>query len=263
MSLFKGLKTKVALVTAASKGIGKATAAGLLAEGARVIICARHEEDLEQAKSELAKSGPDVHAVKADVSDPEQLKGLYTCAQEKFGTIDILINNAGGPPPGGHQDLDDEAWKDAFNLTVQSAIRLSNLVLPSMKASGWGRIVNISSYSVRQPMENMMLSNSLRLSVLGWAKTLSNEVAPFGITVNTVCPGWTNTHRVASLLKTRSVTEGITIEDARGMIAKEVPLGRLAEASEIANVAVFLSSEPARYMTGVAVPVDGGISRAI
>ncbi len=258
-----GLNTKVAVVTAASKGIGKATAAGLLAEGAKVIICARNEQDLEQTKTELAEFGSEVHAVKTDVSDPAELSDLYAYVEAKFGAVDILINNAGGPPPGGHQDLDDKAWEDAFNLTVQSAIRLTNLALPSMKTSGWGRIVNISSYSVRQPMDNMMLSNSLRLSVLGWAKTLANEVAPFGITVNTVCPGWTNTHRVVSLLEKRSIAEGITIEDARGAIAKEVPLGRLADASEIANVAVFLSSQAASYITGTAVPVDGGISRVL
>ena len=258
-----GLKGKSALVTAASKGIGRASAAGLLAEGARVVICARDLEELEQTRADLMSHDGEVNSFVADVSDPDQLKKLHAHVVEKYGSIDILINNAGGPPPGGHQDLDDKAWQDAFNLTVQSAIRLTNLVLPSMKSVGWGRIVNISSYSVRQPMDNMMLSNSLRLSVLGWAKTLANEVAPHGILVNTVCPGWTNTHRVASLLEARSSAEGITTEEAREMIAQNVPLGRLAEADEIANMVVFLASNAASYVTGVAVPVDGGISRVV
>ncbi len=258
-----GIKGKLALVTAASKGIGRATAAGLLAEGARVMICARNAEELDITKGELMSDEGEINSFIADVSDPEQLRELYAHTIENYGPIDILINNAGGPPPGSHQDLDDEAWLNAFNLTVQSAIRLTNLVLPSMKTAGWGRIVNISSYSVRQPMDNMMLSNSLRLSVLGWAKTLANEVAPHGILVNTVCPGWTNTHRVSSLLQSRSVAEGITIDEARETIAQNVPLGRLAEADEIANMVVFLSSNAASYVTGVAVPVDGGISRVV
>ena len=258
-----GLKGKSALVTAASKGIGRATAAGLLAEGARVMICARDVDELDRARAELISHEGEINTFIADVSDPEQLIELHEHTEKEYGSIDILINNAGGPPPGGHQDLDDQAWLDAFNLIVQSAIRLTNLVLPAMKRTGWGRVVNISSYSVRQPMDNMMLSNSLRLSVLGWAKTLANEVAPHGILVNTVCPGWTNTHRVASLLESRSVAEDISIEEARGMIAQNVPLGRLAEADEIANMVVFLASNAASYVTGIAVPVDGGISRVV
>ena len=258
-----GLKGKSALVTASSKGIGRAAALGLLSEGVRVMICARDAEELDVTRADLMSYGGEINSFVADVSDLDQLTELHRYTTEKYGSIDILINNAGGPPPGGHQDLDDHAWLDAFNLTVQSAIRLTNLVLPSMKTAGWGRIVNISSYSVRQPMDNMMLSNSLRLSVLGWAKTLANEVAPHGILVNTVCPGWTNTHRVASLLESRSAAEGITTEEAREMISKNVPLGRLAEADEIANMVVFLASNAVSYVTGVAVPVDGGISRVV
>ncbi len=259
-----GLTGRSVLVSAASRGIGRAAALGFLQEGAKVTICGRNAETLEQARRELAEvAGDRVHAVQADVADPEQQAALYAAASERFGPVEVLVNNAGGPPAGTHETIGDEDWQRAFELTVQSAVRLTNLALPAMKAAGWGRIVNISSYSVRQPIDNMMLSNSLRLSALGWAKTLAAEVASRGILVNTVCPGWTDTDRVASLLQAQSAVTGRKVEELRDAIAATIPMGRTAAPAEIANVILFLASEAASYVTGVALPVDGGISRAL
>ena len=259
-----GLNNKSVLVAAASKGIGKATALGFLREGARVTICARDSAALEAARDELVEAtGGEVLAVTADVSDPEQLKALVAAATDAYGDIEVLVNNAGGPPAGSHTTIDATQWQQAFELTLQSAVRLTELVLPAMKQAGWGRVINLSSYSVKQPMDNMMLSNSIRLSVLGWAKTLANEVAEHGILVNTVCPGWTDTDRVASLLQQKSAATGATIDQVRDDIAANVPLGRIATAEEIANVVVFLASSAASYVTGAAIPVDGGAAKVL
>lgn len=259
-----GLAGRSVLVTAASRGIGRATARLFLEEGARVTFCGRDPESLAAAEAELVDIGGErVQAVQADVSDPAAQAALVEAAENRFGPVEVLVNNAGGPPPGRHGDLDDTAWQGAFELTLQSAVRLTNRVLPGMKAAHWGRVVNISSYSVKQPIDNMMLSNSLRLAVLGWAKTLASEVAAEGILVNTVCPGWTDTGRVASLLAARSRTEGRPVDELRDAIAATVPIARLASAEEIARVIVFLASDAASYVSGVAVPVDGGVSRVL
>ena len=259
-----GLKDKSVLVAAASKGIGKATALGFLREGAKVTICARDPVALEATREELqAATGGQIVAVAADVSDPQQLQALVAAARAAHGEIEVLVNNAGGPPAGSHTAITSEQWQQAYELTLQSAVRLTELVLPAMKQAQWGRVVNLSSYSVKQPMDNMMLSNSIRLAVLGWAKTLANELAADGILVNTVCPGWTDTDRVASLLQQRSATTGATVDQVRDDIAANVPLGRLASAEEIANVVVFLASDAASYITGAAIPVDGGAAKVL
>jgi len=202
-------------------------------------------------------------AVAADVSDPQQLQALVAAATAAHGEIEVLVNNAGGPPAGSHMAITSEQWQQAYELTLQSAVKLTELVLPAMKQAQWGRVVNLSSYSVKQPMDNMMLSNSIRLAVLGWAKTLANELAADGILVNTVCPGWTDTDRVASLLQQRSAASGASVDQVRDDIAANVPLGRLASAEEIANVVVFLASDAASYITGAAIPVDGGAAKVL
>jgi 3-oxoacyl-[acyl-carrier protein] reductase len=259
-----GLKDKSVLVAAASKGIGKATALGFLREGARVTICARDPVALDAARDELqAATGGQIVAVTADVSDPQQLQALVAAATAAHGEIEVLVNNAGGPPAGSHTAITSEQWQQAYELTLQSAVKLTELVLPAMKQAHWGRVVNLSSYSVKQPMDNMMLSNSIRLAVLGWAKTLANELAADGILVNTVCPGWTDTDRVASLLQQRSAATGASVDQVRDDIAANVPLGRLASAEEIANVVIFLASDAASYITGAAIPVDGGAANVL
>jgi 3-oxoacyl-[acyl-carrier protein] reductase len=254
------LAGKVALVSAGSQGIGRAIAEGLHREGARVAICARDAARLEAAAAEI---GEGVLAVPADLNDPDQIANLVAVVERELGPIEILINNAGGPPPGTHEHIDDSAWQAAFRLTLQSAVRLTDAVLPGMKQRRWGRVINVSSYSVKQPLANMMLSNSLRLAVLGWAKTLSNEVAPHNILVNTVCPGWTNTGRVTQLLEQRAASESTSVEQILAGVAGQVPLGRVAEPEEIAALAVFLASPVASYITGTAIAVDGGAAQTI
>jgi 3-oxoacyl-[acyl-carrier protein] reductase len=259
-----GLTGKAVLVTAASRGIGRATAQAFLAEGARVTICGRDEATLTATLAALRQNAADrVHGVVADVSEPEQQATLCAAARERFGPIQVLVNNAGGPPPGTHASVDDADWQNAFDLTLRSAVRLTNLVLPDMQATGWGRVVNISSYSVKQPLDNMMLSNSLRLGALGWAKSLAAEVAPDGVLVNTVCPGWTDTDRVSGLLERRAAETDASVDSLRDDIAKQIPIGRLGEPREIAGAVVFLASEAASYITGTALAVDGGIARTI
>ncbi|MFT4824490.1 MAG: 3-oxoacyl-[acyl-carrier protein] reductase [Halioglobus sp.] len=257
-----GLKNKIVFVSAASQGLGKAIAMAFQAEGASVAICARNAESLRQAQQEVqAVDGREVLAIVADVAVPSALENAVETVQSTWGAIDILVNNAGGPPAGGHDSISDQQWQDSFELTVQSAVRLTNLVLPGMKASGWGRIVNVSSASVKQPMANMLLSNSLRLAVLGWAKTLATELAPYGILVNTVCPGWTETNRVKDLLDAKAAAANTNTEQIKQSIANSIPVGRMGQPDEIANVVLFFASAGASFVTGTALAVDGGAAQ--
>ncbi|MEH6516756.1 MAG: SDR family oxidoreductase [Halioglobus sp.] len=257
-----GIENKIVFVSAGSQGLGKAIALGFQAEGARVAICARDAESLRQTQQELqAVDGREVLAIEADVSVPAALANAVQTVQSTWGAIDILINNAGGPPAGGHDSISDQQWQQGFELTVQSAVRLTNLVLPGMKAAGWGRIVNVSSVSVKQPMANMLLSNSLRLAVLGWAKTLSTELAPHGILVNTVCPGWTETNRVTGLLDAKATAANTSAEQVKQTITNSIPMGRMGQPEEIANAVLFLASAGASFVTGTALAVDGGAAQ--
>ena len=252
------------LITAGSSGLGLATACAFQLAGAKVAICARGEEQLAQAKITLeALTGQPVLAEVADLSQTADIDKLIEYIESHWGAIDVLVNNAGGPPPGEHTALEDEHWEQAFDLTLRSAVRVTNRVLPGMKKSGHGRIINLSSYSVKQPMPRMMLSNSLRLAVLGWAKTLSNELAADNILVNTICTGWTKTQRVDQLLEARAKAEGVPVEDIANAITAMIPLKRMAQPEEIAAVALFLASPAASYITGAAIPVDGGCAQTL
>ena len=252
------------LITAGSSGLGLATACAFQLAGAKVAICARGEEQLAQAKITLeALTGQPVLAEVADLSQPADIDKLIEHVESHWGAIDVLVNNAGGPPPGEHTALEDEHWEQAFDLTLRSAVRVTNRVLPGMKKSGHGRIINLSSYSVKQPMPRMMLSNSLRLAGLGWAKTLSNELAADNILVNTICTGWTKTQRVDQLLEARAKAEGVPVEDIANAITAMIPLKRMAQPEEIAAVALFLASPAASYITGAAIPVDGGCAQTL
>ena len=257
-----GIDNKIVFVSAGSQGLGKAIALGFQAEGARVAICARNADSLRQTQQELqALGGREVLAIEADVGVPAALENAVQTVQSIWGAIDILVNNAGGPPAGGHDTINDQQWQQGFELTVQSAVRLTNLVLPGMKAAGWGRIVNVSSVSVKQPMANMLLSNSLRLAVLGWAKTLSTELAPHGILVNTVCPGWTETNRVTGLLDAKAAAANTSAEQVKQTITNSIPMGRMGRPEEIANAVLFLASAGASFITGTALAVDGGAAQ--
>lgn len=254
-----GLRGKVALVAAASKGLGRATAAELAAEGASVIICARGEDALNAARDEIAAAtGSQVVAVPGDVSRPEDVQRIVKTAVERCGPIDILVTNAGGPPSGPFESLTPEMWQEAVDVTLMSVVNLANAVLPGMKERRWGRIINITSISVKQPVDGLMLSNSVRAAVTGFARTLANEVAPHGITVNNILPGYTRTDRVEKLSAAAAEREGITPEAARGKWEREIPMRRLAEPSEFSALAAFLASDRASYITGTSIQVDGG-----
>lgn len=255
-----GIQGKTALVAAASDGLGKAVALRLAVEGANVAICARNPERLRTAIDEIRRANPGVeaHGYVTDLGSARDITQLGTRLGDDGISVDILVNNAGGPPPGFFDDVDDTQWQEAFDLTMMSAVRLTRLVLGGMRNRQWGRIVNITSYTVKQPMAQMVLSNSIRMSVVGWAKTLSNEVACDGITVNNVCPGWTRTGRVDQLLKARAQASGVEPETIEQSLLAAIPSKRIGEVHEFADVVAFLASANASYVTGTTLPVDGG-----
>ena len=257
-----GLEGKIALVAAASRGLGRAVALQLAKEGASVAICARNEGPLKAtAESIREATGVEVLAVPADVSVPEDVDRLVKTVLDRFGRIDVLVTNAGGPPPGRFLDLTPDDWEAAVRLTLMSAVRLCYGAVPAMREQGGGSIVAITSISVKQPLPNLLLSNSIRLAVIGLVKTLADELAPDGIRVNAVCPGWTRTERVVQLLKDRAARNGTTPEEEAARITAAIPLGRMAEPEELARAVAFLASPAASYITGVSLLVDGGMYR--
>jgi len=259
-----GLDDKVAIVAASSKGIGRAIAEELADNGASLVMCARGEKDLRTAAAAIrAASGAEVLDVIADVSMPGDIARLVDAAHEKFGRVDILVTNSGGPPSGAFESLTAEMWAAAAQLLLNSTVEMVRLVLPGMKERRWGRILNVTSIAAKQPVDGLMLSNSLRAAVHGFARTLANEVAAFGITVNNVLPGYTRTERVESLARHASESRGIPIEQSYKAWEEQVPMGRLADPREIAAVAAFLVSERASYLTAGSIAVDGGWIRGL
>ena len=259
-----GLKGKVAFVAAASRGLGRAVAEELAAEGASLVLCARNAGTLQIVSEQIAQtSGAPVFTIVADVSNAEDVAKAVHGGIEKFGRIDILVTNAGGPPAGQFEDLSREMWENATRLTLNSVLELTRAVLPRMKKRRWGRILNITSIAVKQPVDNLMLSNSLRAAVTGFARTLANEVAAYGITVNNILPGYTRTERVEELARAASEREGISMEEANAKWENEIPMRRLGEPREFAALAAFLVSERASYITGTSIPVDGGWIRSL
>src|SRR3989454_1804644 len=259
-----GLKDKVALVAAASRGLGRAVAEELAAEGALLLLCSRSEEAINETAKEIAQTtAAKVLAVAADVSKADDVAKVTQFGIERFGRIDILVTNAGGPPAGQFENLGQEQWEAATRLTLFSAVELARHVLPGMKERRWGRILNITSIAVKQPVDNLILSNSLRAAVTGFARTLANEVATFGITVNNIMPGYTRTERVEELARMMADKEGITPAEFIARWEKEIPMRRLGEPREFAALAAFLVSERASYITGTSIPVDGGWIRSL
>jgi 3-oxoacyl-[acyl-carrier protein] reductase len=253
------LHDKVALVAASSRGLGRAIAESLAAEGASVVMAARDATSISKAAAEVAAvHGARVIGVKADVSVPADVQALYDAAIKEFGRVDILVTNAGGPPAGTFETIPADAWPKAVALTLDSVVNLCRMVLPGMKERRWGRILNVTSIAVKQPVDNLMLSNSLRAAVTGFARTLANEVAPFGITVNNLLPGYTRTERVTDLANANSKAKGTTPAVELAKWEAQIPMGRLGEPCEFAALAAFLSSEPASYITAQSIAVDGG-----
>lgn len=254
-----GLKDKVALVAASSQGLGRAVAEELAAEGASLVLCARNGRTLADTAAAIAeRSNAHVLAVPADVTVMDDIKRVIDAGIDRFGRIDILVTNAGGPPAGRFEQLTREQWEQAIRLTLLSAVELARQVLPGMKERRWGRIINITSISVKQPVENLLLSNSLRAGLTGFARTLANEVAADGITVNNVLPGYTRTDRLDELANMMAEKQGISANEFRGKWEHEIPMGRLGEPREFAAMVAFLASERASYVTGTSIQVDGG-----
>jgi len=256
-----GIKNKIALITAASQGLGKASAIELAKEGAKLIICSRNKDKIKQTAHEISDSfGVDVLPVKADLDKIEDIENLFEEIYKNFNTVDILVNNTGGPKAGFFDDLSDEDWLKTFESTFLSAIRVTRKTLPLMKKNKWGRIINISSVSAKQPIDNLMLSNGVRMSIHGWAKTLSNQVAADNILINNVCPGFTYTERVDELIKSQAENSNSSHEEIVRKIANDIPAKRVGQAIELAALVAFLASENASYITGQSIAVDGGIS---
>ena len=259
-----GLSGRVALVAAASRGIGFAAARELAREGARVFLCSRNEAHAREAAAKIhAETGTEVTGLRADVTKNADIARFVDEAIAHAGRIDVCVTNAGGPPVTVFADTDIEMFRNAFELNALSAIRLVKLVLPGMREQKWGRIINITSVSVKQPIEGLLLSNTVRAGLTGWAKTVSNEVAPDGVTVNNVAPGYTLTERQAELAEARSKAMGKSKEEMIDSWAGQTPMRRMAQPEEIAAAIAFLSSERASYITGVTLQVDGGWVRGL
>ena len=259
-----GIKGKTALITASSSGIGKAVAEAFAEEGCRLAICSRTKEKLIETSREIkAKYNIEPFWGVCDLNNSKDIDNFYDAVTKQFGKVDILVNNCGGPIPGFFRDLTEEDWNDAFKQVLMSVVRFSNLVLPSMIEQEWGRIINITSIAVKQPVHNLMLSNSLRAGVTGFAKSLSNEFSCKNITVNNVAPGYTLTHRLYELAVNRAKTSGKSHEEILVEMAKDVPANRLGGPEEIASLVVFLASQKASYITGTTIQVDGGTTKAI
>jgi 3-oxoacyl-[acyl-carrier protein] reductase len=259
-----GLKGKVALVTAASKGLGKACALGFAREGASVAICSRDEAAVEATAAEIRReTGAQVLAVQADVTRAEEIREVVERTAAAFGRIDTIICNAGGPTAGTFEQITDEQWLAGVELNLLSVIRLIRAALPHLKASGSGRIVNLASSSVKQPIPALIISNTLRLGIQGLVKSCSDEFAPYGILVNTVAPGRFGTDRVRSLDIGRANRAGITLEEQVARTKREIALGRYGDPEEFARYVVFLGSPANTYVTGQALLVDGGMTRGL
>jgi 3-oxoacyl-[acyl-carrier protein] reductase len=260
-----GLQDKVAIVMAASKGLGRASASALAAEGTRVTIGARGSEALEKTAREIQQAtGSRVLAVPADVTRAEDLEAIVAATVREFGRVDILVNNAGGPPPGTFEAFGDAQWQAAFELNLLSTVRLIRLALPHMRKTGSGRIINIVSTSVKQPIDGLLLSNAVRSGVVGLAKTLSVELAPDNITVNNVCPGRILTDRLRQIYHiSERVQQGTSEESILKEMAQGIPMGRVGMPEELGAFVAFLASQQAAYITGTTTQIDGGLVRSL
>ena len=254
------LKNKRTLITGASRGLGFATARGLACEGCRVAINSRNPEKLTEAARQLAdECHAEVIALPGDVTDPAISEALITQTTQAFGGLDILITNAGGPPPGRFDSLDDTAWQNAIELSLMSHVRLIRAALPWLRNSSAASVLAITSFSVKQPIPNLVLSNSVRAATVGLIKTLALELGAEGIRFNSILPAWTETERVYALMENRARTNGTTVAEEMAKQAKDSALGRMGTPEEFANAAVFLVSPAAAYITGVMLTVDGGM----
>jgi 3-oxoacyl-[acyl-carrier protein] reductase len=253
-----GLNGKVALVAASSAGLGRAAAEALAAEGMKLVMCARREGPLHEAAEAVRALGAEVEAVSADLTEPGDVRRVTDAARDAFGPVDVLVTNTGGPPAGPFESHSPEAWDLAVRQNLFSVLNLVREVLPTMRERGWGRIINVTSIAVKQPSDNLILSNAVRAAVTGFARTLATETAMDGITVNNVMPGFTRTERLTELAQKRSEIKGIDPEEIWAGWHREIPMGRVGEPKELAALIAFLASEQAGYITAQSIAVDGG-----
>ena len=254
-----GLRNRVAIVAAASRGLGFACARELAREGARVFLCSRQAAAAGDAAQKIhQETGADVAGFACDVTNDMDVQEFVKLVRERGGRIDICVTNAGGPPAKVFADTDLDLFRKAFELNALSAIRLAMLVLPVMLERKWGRIINITSISAKQPIDGLLLSTTVRAGLTGWAKTVSNEVAAQGVTVNNVAPGYTLTERQDELAEVRGKAAGKSKQEVIDSWALQAPMRRMAQPQEVAAAVAFLASERASYITGVTLAVDGG-----
>lgn len=255
-----GLKGRVAMVAAASKGLGKACALALAQEGCKVSICSRDAKTLAATGEELAAYG-EVKAFVGDVSSAQSLENWYQATVENFGQVDILVTNTGGPAVSRFMQLSDEQWQAGVESTLMNVVRLSRLVIPGMQQRKWGRIIHLTSLVAKQPLDDLTISSTLRAGLSGLTKTMANQLGPDGITVNAILMGQILTDRQNAIADVRVKEQGISYEEHFRRIAAEIPLRRLGEPREVGEVVAFLASERASYLTGVSLQVDGGLIR--
>ncbi|HJU28979.1 MAG TPA: SDR family oxidoreductase [Candidatus Binataceae bacterium] len=258
-----GLKGKTALVLGGSKGLGRGVAEALAAEGVAVAMLARGKEALDKAVEEMTGRGFRAIGISADLAEWASIEGAANSAREQLGPIDILLNNSGGPPPSRAIGVASEVWEAQFRMMVLAFFRLTDMLLPDMRKRGWGRIINVASESVVQPIPQIAISNTLRGAVIGWAKTLAGEVARDGITVNTLLPGAFETDRVLQIQRATSAQQGLSLEEIAQRAARNIPVGRMGKPSEFGAMAAFLASPLAGYITGSMIRLDGGSIRSI
>lgn len=261
-----GIRGRVALVCAASKGLGKAAALGFAHEGAHVVFCARDRKGLREAAREItaaAGDGVQVRSLAADLTKPAQIRALVRKVIKEFGQLDILVTNAGGPPVASFSDLDDLQWQQAIDLTFLSAVRCIREVLPHMQKRKWGRIVNITSISAKQPITDLVVSSALRPGILGLSRVLATQYAHQGILINSVAPGYFLTSRQKEIGTARAKQKGVLLEDYLSQASADIPLRRFGDPQELADVIVFLASERASYLTGATISVDGGLTKGL
>jgi 3-oxoacyl-[acyl-carrier protein] reductase len=259
-----GLKGKIAVVAAASQGLGRAIAEELAAEGARVALCSRDKQRIEAAAEAIRRStGAETLPVIADVTRGEEVDRFVAAAVERWGTVHIAVANAGGPPAKEFPAVTLEDWENSIQLNLMSSVHVARAVLPRMRAQRWGRLLFLTSAAVKQPIDGLLLSNSVRSAVAGLAKSLANEYARDNVSVNVLCPGFIRTERLEELAETLAQQKGAKPEDIYAGWTSAIPMGRVGEPRELAALAAFLASERAAYITGTAIAVDGGRTRSL
>jgi 3-oxoacyl-[acyl-carrier protein] reductase len=259
-----GLHSRVAIVAAASKGLGRAVAEELAREGAHIAICSRDAGNIEQAATQIrASTKQQVFSRAVDVRDGDAIAAFVNDVEKEFGRIDICVTNSGGPPSHSFAETKPEEWRAAVDQLLMSAVFFAREALPRMKKNNWGRFITITSSAVKQPVDGLLLSNSVRAAVTGLARTLANEYAAYGITVNNVCPGYTRTARLDTLATSISSRAHVQPEEVFANWARETPAGRLGTPEEFAAVVAFLASQRASYVNGTSIAVDGGLVRSL